>query len=111
MVAALNEADVDRFVSHYADEVTVQMMASGRSMQGSEAVREWIEDAFDGLDGFSNDVIGIYGEGDTIALEVVANGIANREFAGRAPGQPLDANELYIYELTDGKISGVRVYF
>ena len=111
MVAALNEADVDRFVSHYAGDVTVQMMASGRSIQGGEAVRRWIEDAFEGLDGFSNDVIGIYGVGDTIALEVIARGVANREFAGRAAGEPLDANELYVYELTNGKISGARVYF
>ena len=111
MVAALNESDVDRFVSHYSDDVTVRMMASGRRMQGNDAVRAWIEDAFDGLDGFSNDVIGIYGDGDTIALEVIARGVANREFAGRKAGQPLDANELYVYELTDGKISGVRVYF
>ncbi len=111
MVAALNEADIDRFVSHYSDDVTVQMMKSGRRMEGNDAVRAWIEDAFDGLDGFSNDVIGIYGDGDTIALEVVARGVANREFAGRAPGEPLDAAELYVYDLRDGKISAVRAYF
>ena len=111
MVDALNEADIDRFVSYYADDVSVEMMGRGRRMEGAQAVREWIEDAFDALDGFSNDVVGIYGDGDTLALEVIARGTANREFAGRAVGAPLDAHEVYIYSLSGGRIDGVRVYY
>ena len=74
MVDALNEADVDRFVSYYADDVSVRMMGRDRRMQGSQAVREWIEDAFDALDGFCNDIVGIYGDGDVVVLEVIARG-------------------------------------
>ena len=110
MVGALNEPDIDRFVSYYADDVTVELMTNGRRMEGADAVRDWIVDAFDGLDGFSNDVLGIYGDGDTVALEVIARGIANRELAGRAPGEALDAHEVYVYTISDGKIHGVRGY-
>ena len=110
MVDALNEADIDRFVSYYADDVSVELMTSGRRMHGADEVRDWIADAFDGLDGFSNDVLGIYGDGDTIALEVIARGTANRQFGRRAPGEPLDAHEVYVYTLTDGRIREVRGY-
>ena len=111
MVDALNEADIDRFVSYYADDVSVEMMGRGHRMQGAQAVREWIEDAFDALDGFCNDVIGIYGDGDVIALEVIARGTTNRQFAGRAPGEPLDAYEVYVYTLSGGRIADIRAYY
>jgi steroid delta-isomerase-like uncharacterized protein len=110
MAGALNDGDIDRFVSYYADDVSVELMTSGRRMQGADGVRDWIVDAFDRLDGFSNDVLGIYGDGDTVVLEVIARGVANREIAGRAPGEALDAHEVYVYSLSEGKIHGVRGY-
>ena len=111
MVDALNRGDVDDFVSYYADNATVEMKGRGRRMDGADAVRVWIQDAFDSLDGFSNDVVGIYGDGETIALEVIARGTANREFVGRQPGERLDAHEVYVYTLSGGKIHGVRAYY
>ena len=111
MVDALNDGDIDRFVSYYADDVSVEMMGRGRRMEGADAVRSWITDAFDSLDGFSNDVVGIYDDGETVALEVIARGTANRKFAGRAPGEALDAHEVYVYSLSDGRIHGVRGYY
>ena len=110
MVAALNRRDIDQFVSYYADDVFVEMMGRDRTMRGAEAVRDWIVGAFDALDGFANDVIGIYDNGDTVALEVIARGIANRDFAGRAPGEALDQYEVYVYSMHKGKIQGVRGY-
>ena len=51
-----------------------------------------------------------YGDGETIALEVIARGTATRPFAGREVGEPLDAHEVYIYTFRDGKIADVRAY-
>ena len=110
MIDALNDGDIDRFVSNYAHDVSVEMMNRDRRMKGADAVRMWITDAFDALEGFSNDLVGIYDDGDVVALEVIARGVTNREFAGRAPGEALDAHELYVYSLSEGKIDGVRVY-
>ena len=111
MVAALNEADLDRFLSHYAEDVSVEMMGRGRTMHGVEAVRAWIGEALEALDGFSNEVVGTYDHGDTVALEVVARGTANRDYALRASGEVLDKHEVYIYSMRAGKISGVRCYY
>ena len=111
MVAALNKADLDRFLSYYAENVSVEMMGRGRTMHGVEAVRAWIGDALEALDGFSNEVLGIYDHGDTVALEVVARGTANRNYAGRESGEALDKHEVYIYSMRAGKISGVRCYY
>ena len=110
MVDALNEADIDRFVCYYTDDVEVEISRFGRRLKGARAVGEWIEDAFDALDGFCNDIIGIYGDGETIALEVIARGTATRPFAGKEVGEPLDAPEVYIYTFRDGKIADVRAY-
>ena len=44
MVDALNEADIDRFVSYYTDDVEVEISRFGRR-KGARAVGEWIEDA------------------------------------------------------------------
>jgi len=110
MVAALNEGDIDRFASYYADDVEVDIIRFGRRLHGARSVGEWIEDAFDALDGFCNEIVGIYGEGEVIALEVVARGVARRPFAGRSVGEPLDAQEVYIYTFRDGKIADVRAY-
>ena len=110
MVDALNQADIERFASYYTDDVEVDIIRFGRRLKGSRAVGEWIEDAFDALDGFSNDVVGIYGDGEIIALEVIARGTAKRPFAGRSVGEPLDAQEVYIYTFRDGKIADVRAY-
>ncbi len=110
MVDALNQSDIKRFVSYYTDDVQVEIIRFGRRLRGAHAVGKWIEDAFDALDGFSNDVIGIYGTGETIALEVIARGTATRPFAGREVGEPLDAPEVYIYTFRKGKIAEVRAY-
>ena len=110
MVEALNEADIDRFVSYYTDDVEVDIIRFGRRLKGARAVGKWIEDAFDALDGFCNDIIGIYGDGETIALELIARGTARRPFAGRSVGESLDAQEVYVYTFRDGKIADVRAY-
>ena len=110
MVGALNDGDIDRFASYYTDDVDVDIIRFGRRLHGSQAVGEWIRDAFDALDGFSNDIVGIYGEGEVIALEVIARGTARRPFAGRSVGEPLDAQEVYIYTFREGKIADVRAY-
>lgn len=110
MVDALNEAHIDRFVSYYTDDVEVEIPRFGRRLKGARAVGEWIEDAFDAIDGFSNDVVGIYGDGELIVLEVIARGTATRPSAGREVGEPLDAPEVYIYTFRDGKIADVRAY-
>lgn len=110
MVGALNDGDIDRFASYYTDDVEVDIIRFGRRLKGNRAVGEWIEDAFDALDGFCNDVIGIYGDGGVIALEVIARGTAKRPFAGRSVGEPLDAQEVYIYTFRNGKIADVRAY-
>lgn len=110
MVDALNQSDIKRFVSYYTDDVQVEIIRFGRRLRGAHAVGKWIEDAFDALDGFSNDVVGIYGTGETIALEVIARGTATRPFAGREVGEPLDAPEVYIYTFREGKIAEVRAY-
>ena len=110
MVAALNEGDIDRFASYYTDDVEVDIIRFGRRIKGARAVGKWIEDAFDALDGFCNDIVGIYGEGEIIALEVIARGTARRPFAGRSVGEALDAQEVYIYTFRNGKIADVRAY-
>ena len=110
MVDALNQADIERFASYYTDDVEVDIIRFGRRLKGNRAVGEWIEDAFDALDGFCNDLVGIYGDGEVIALEVIARGTARRPFAGRSVGEPLDAQEVYIYTFRDGKIADVRAY-
>ena len=110
MVEALNEADIDRFVSYYTDDVDVDIVHRDRHLEGAQAVRAWIEDAFDALDGFCNDVVGIYGDGDTIALEVIARGTTNRKFARWGVGEPLDAKEVYVYTFRGDKIARVRAY-
>ena len=110
MVDALNEADIERFTSYYTDDVEVDIIRFGRRLKGARAVGKWIEDAFDALDGFCNDVVGIYGDGEVIALEVIARGTATRPFARREVGEPLDAPEVYIYTFRDGKIADVRAY-
>lgn len=110
MVDALNQGDIERFVSYYTDDVKVDIIRFGRRLKGARAVGEWIEDAFDALDGFCNDLVGIYGDGEVIALEVTARGTATRPFAGRKVGEPLDAPEVYIYTFRENKIAEVRAY-
>lgn len=110
MVDALNEADIDRFVSYYTDDVEVEIIRFRRRLKGARAVGKWIEDAFDALDGFCNDLVGIYGNDEVVVLEVVARGVATRPFAGRQVGEPLDAPEVYIYTFRNGKIADVRAY-
>ncbi len=110
MVDALNRADIDRLVSYYTDDVEVDIIRFGRRLKGAAAVGRWIEDAFDALDGFCNEVVGIYGDGEIIVLEVVARGVATRPFAGREVGEPLDAPEVYVYTFRDGRIADVRAY-
>ena len=110
MVDALNQADIERFASYYTDDVEVDIIRFGRRLKGSRAVGKWIEDAFDALEGFCNDVVGIYGDGEIVVLEVIARGTATRPFAGREVGEPLDAQEVYIYTFRDGKIADVRAY-
>ena len=110
MVDALNQADIERFVSYYTHDVEVEIIRFGRRLKGARAVGEWIEDAFDALDGFCNDIVGIYGNGQVIVLEVIARGTATRPFAGRQVGEPLDAPEVYIYTFREDKIADVRAY-
>lgn len=110
MVDALNTGDVDAFVDFYAPDVVVRMMGSGDTIEGVDSVRSWIEGAYDALEGFSNDVVGIYDDGDVVALEVVARGRANRDFAGRSEGEMFDNPELYVYRLDNGRIREARVY-
>lgn len=110
MVDALNQADIERFVSYYTDDVEVDIVRFGRSLKGARAVGEWIEDAFDALDGFCNDIVGIYGNGEVVVLEVIARGTATRPFAGRQVGEPLDAPEVYIYTFRENRIADVRAY-
>ena len=110
MVGALNDGDINRFASYYTDDVEVDIIRFGHRLSGNRAVGKWIEDAFDALDGFGNDIVGIYGEGEIIALEVIARGTARRPFAGRSVGEPLDAREMYVYTFRDGKIADVRAY-
>ena len=66
MVDALNEADIERFVGHYADDVTVNMIASGKTMSGTDGIRAWITAACEMIDDFSNHVVGIYDDDDTV---------------------------------------------
>ena len=110
MVDALNQADIERFVSYYTHDVEVEIIRFGRRLKGARAVGEWIEDAFDALDGFCNDIVGIYGNGQVIVLEVIARGTATRPFAGRQVGEPLDAPEVYIYTFRGDRIADVRAY-
>ena len=110
MVDALNEGDADRFVGRYADDVTVTFMGSGKMVSGADGIRTWITSAFTMIDDFANDHIGIYGDGDTIVLEVFARGILNQDGFGKSVGESLNHHELYVYAMSGGKINEVRRY-
>lgn len=110
MVEALNRRDLDGFMRPYAEDVVVRMMGRGESFRGRDAVRDWLAEAFDALDPFHNEVIGIYGDGATLVLEVVAKGTPVKEFMGHRPGENWEQPELYVYEFRGDRIAEVRSY-
>lgn len=102
MVERLNAHDVDGFCRHYSPTVEVAFVRDGRRMSGREQIRAWMSDAFEMIDDLSNEIIGVYADGDVAVLEVVAR--------GRRDGDNWQKQELYVYELDGDQIVRARCY-
>jgi steroid delta-isomerase-like uncharacterized protein len=111
MVEAVNLGDADAFAECYADDVVIRMMATGRTMRGRDAARQWIVDFFENYQGARNDIAAIHRSGDSIVvLEIVARGTRRTASESVAAGTEMNRPEAFVYHLRDGKISEVRAY-
>jgi len=110
LVQALNNGDARGFADCFTEDAVVRWMRSDRVLEGRPAVTGWIDEAVTVFDQLSNEIVGIYSDGQRVVLEVVAHGTQIRASRGAPAGRILNQHEVYVYEFRDGRISEARCY-
>ena len=110
LVNALNNWDMDAWMSCFTDDVTGRGMLNGASSSGIESRRKSLQSMQQTFAVLHDDIIGMYPSGDHVILEVSVYSKLAREYKGNPPGHEKTKNELFIYKFRDGKICESRSY-
>lgn len=104
---ALNEGDVDLYVSHCTRDVRLEspVAAVEGAYEGSRGIRRLFGDVRDAIPDFRVEIERLDSAGPDRVLALL-HGSAS----GRVSGAPLDFALANLYELAEGKISRVRVF-
>jgi ketosteroid isomerase-like protein len=104
---ALNEGDVDRYVSHCTRDVRLEspVAAVEGAYEGRRGIRRLFGDVRDAIPDFRLEIERLDSAGPD---RVVA--LLHGSASGRVSGAPLDFALANLYELAEGKISRVRVF-
>ena len=111
LVDALHRRDAEAWVAAYTEDATVRWMMTGRVIQGREAVRQWLADIDAIFGNLEDEILGIYADGDTVVLELVAHSTLAVDYKDKTAGTRLNAPEVFIYRLVDGKVAEQRCYY
>jgi len=106
-IQALNEGNVDRYLSHCTPDVRLEspVAAIEGAYEGSKGIRRLFGDVRDAIPDFRLEIERLDTAGPDRALALV-HGSAS----GRVSGAPLEFSLANLYELAEGKISSVRVF-
>jgi steroid delta-isomerase-like uncharacterized protein len=100
------------FGSFFADDITWTTMETGEQIHGREQVRDFIVALHSQLFDASPEVVSLYFNDGSAALEAVFIGTHTAEFAGvPATGAEVRLPYAVCYDLSDGKIEALRAYF
>lgn len=101
---AYNARDLERFVACYIPDVVITNAAGGVMAKGHDAVRQMYGELFENSPQLA---------GRIANRIVVGNFVADHEeIEGfNLPGSPTSIQAIAVYQVTDGKISRVALYF
>jgi len=107
-----NAHDIPRILEHYNDDVVWRNVAMGEVYDGKAAVREFLEDLFDGLPDLELEVTLRVPRGRYVAEEYHIRGHHRRTVFGiPATGRYVDIPCVSMVELRDAKWKEDRFYF
>lgn len=106
--AAVNERDWERAMSHYAEDVELEVPPGirGGTFRGRDAVGEWFGDWFRTFDRDAHFEIRELREVGEDGVFV----IASHTVRGRGSGIDLEEDVVWLYRLRDGKVTRVQGY-
>jgi ketosteroid isomerase-like protein len=107
-IAAINARDIDGYLDCCTEDVELRapMAAVGGVYQGADGIRQFLADIEDAAPDFRIAVHGIETiDGDRVLA------ITQTSSTGRASRIPLAAAATNVYDVEEGKISRVRIFF
>ncbi len=111
-----NARDLDRVASRCADDFVLEDLPAGLTLRGPEGMRQWLQTWVDAAPDAHARLERIFGEGDWVATE--HHGTATHTGPLRTPGgeipptgRTLDLWFSENYQLRDGKLVRMRVYY
>ena len=110
---AVNDRDLDRVFIDVADDYVMVDHATGATLTGKAAAREWMEDALAASSDVRCSVINVFESGDTVVVQVRSEGTHDGVYAGFQPsGNRITFDQCEIYHLdSNGRIVEGHQYY
>jgi steroid delta-isomerase-like uncharacterized protein len=113
---ALNRGDIDAVLVHVTDDYRALDVALGRTYEGRQALRQWLETLAAAFSNATAEVKELVADDDWVATIVVNRGAHTGPFAspiGTLPptGRRFEVESAEFRRLKDGKVSELRLYY
>lgn len=116
MVAAINAHDVDRYMTHVADDIRTTNLAYPETRQGNELVRQFWHETFAAFSDYGIVVKDRTVTEDTIVSEIEIGGTHDGPLqlgpdqTLAATGRKISIRGVYVHTVRDGKVVEARQY-
>jgi ketosteroid isomerase-like protein len=104
-IAAINARDIDAYLACCTENVELVLPMVGAEYLGADGIRRFFADIEDIGPDFRIEVQRVQAIGDSSAIALVRVGST-----GRASGIVTRADSANVYDFTEGKISGIRIF-
>lgn len=113
---AFNAGDLDRAVAYAAEDAEWVTVATGETFRGPEGYRQYMLGFKDAMSDASTEITAVHAGEDFAVVEFIGRGTHDGPMAspgGEVPptGRPLETRFCEVFDIRDGRISGVRSYF
>jgi steroid delta-isomerase-like uncharacterized protein len=111
-VLAENHRSIDGLLATLSDEPVYQVMATGATHQGREAVARFYESLFASMPTVTFELAEVYvGENGVVEESVMTGSQVGDLFGLKATGQNVQLPLTIVFPMRNGQIQGERLYF
>jgi ketosteroid isomerase-like protein len=104
-VAAINDRDLDGYLSCCSEHVELRTPLIAGVYEGREGIQRYLTDVEDAAPDFQIDINRVEAVGPDQVLAFIRT-----RGTGRATGIPLEFEATNVYDLADGKITRIRIF-
>jgi ketosteroid isomerase-like protein len=106
-IAAVNARDIEGYIACCTEDIKLEtpLAAVAGVYEGAEGIRRFLADVEDAAPDFRIEIHGVKAIGRARAVAFVRT-----SSTGRASGIPLATDATNVYDISDGKISHIRIF-